>query len=59
MGYKANPRGGFFARVCAHCPDKAQADRLARDAGLPVSHGICERCYAKQLSALMGEQSEP
>lgn len=28
-------------RVCGWCPDKPEADRVAKEMGLEVSHGIC------------------
>lgn len=49
MGLAAD---GRTARVCAYCPDKTQADRLAAGDGRPVTHGICPACLAVQMPKL-------
>ena len=58
LGYAVKPTGGFVVRVCAWCPDKAEADRLAHAAGLEVTHCMCVSCYQIQLSDLLGETNE-
>ena len=59
MGYA--PREGDrkrpCVRVCAWCPDKAQADALAERHGYAVTHGLCPACYQKQISAQLGESN--
>ncbi len=39
-----HPQMAATARVCAHCPDKAEADTWAEAQGLRISHGICDPC---------------
>lgn len=48
MGY-ASDAGGILVRICAWCPDKVQAERTCRAAGLRVTHGICVDCYARMI----------
>jgi hypothetical protein len=43
-------------RVCAWCPDKMAADKLALAQGFRVTHQICPVCYNKQLAELLGEK---
>lgn len=52
MGYAAPDT----IKICAWCPDKFAADRLAREQHFKVTHGMCVDCYQKQLSELLGEQ---
>lgn len=53
MGYKSDGKGGFIVRVCCYyCPGKAEAEKQAKAAGFPVSHGCCTECYQKEQIAL-------
>lgn len=38
-----------MAIICAWCPDRGIAELRAREAGLPLSHGICRECAQKQF----------
>lgn len=53
MGYAVNPKGGFMARICAWCPDKAEAEAMA--GRIPITHGMCPECYQAQVRKLTGE----
>ena len=52
MGYAAPDT----IRVCAWCPDKSAADRLAREQHFKATHSMCVTCYQKQLAELLGEK---
>jgi hypothetical protein len=43
-------KDGSMGITCGWCPSKPAADAWCRQVGIPVSHGICETCYAKQLA---------
>ncbi len=47
-----------FARICAWCPDKAEADVWAEAEGLKASHGICLPCQPKLASDVTFEAGE-
>ncbi len=50
IGYKSDGKGGFIVRVCAYgCAGKAEAEKLAKDGGFKVSHGMCEKHYHAEL----------
>lgn len=53
MGYKADPKRFAVIAVCAWCPDKAAAEKLAHNAGFQVSHGICADCFQANNSKLI------
>jgi hypothetical protein len=53
LGYAADGKSFCVVKVCAWCPDKAQADKLAGESGLTVTHTICPACYARRISAIM------
>lgn len=42
-------RPDLFASVCAYCPDKAEGDAWCEARGYQASHGICERCEAREF----------
>ena len=42
-------------RICAWCPDKAEADRLAYIWGYDVTHGQCPACVQRVMAKLLGE----
>jgi hypothetical protein len=46
------------ALVCAWCPDKDKADRLAESRGLDVSHGVCSACLKKMMTDRFYEHHE-
>lgn len=53
MGYKADGKGGFIVRVCCYgCAGKTEAEKIAKDAGFPVSHGCCRSCYQTEQIAM-------
>ena len=55
LGYAPQRIAGsdlLCVRVCAYCPDKAEAERQAQAAECDVTHAICVPCYQKQLDAL-------
>lgn len=58
LGYKPSTSGRPLVRVCAWCPDRAEAERQAREARHDVTHGICPACYYRQLSTVMGERED-
>lgn len=49
MGY-CSPVG--TVKICAWCPDKAAADKIAKDSGLMVTHGMCVACFTKEQISL-------
>jgi len=49
----------FTARICAWCPDKAEADAWAVARGLYISHGMCEGCCAAELGSVAGSVPAP
>ena len=49
---------GTFAQVCAHCPDKAQAEAEAEAAGYIVSHGICPDCAWREFGIRLPPKTE-
>lgn len=55
MGFAAPRSGRACVRICGWCPDKDEADRLAKNGGCDVTHGMCKECYNKQLSERYGE----
>lgn len=32
-------------RICARCPDKSEAEEMATEAGLDMTHGECLECH--------------
>lgn len=57
MGYKRAANGGFMVRVCSYhgAPEVRKAEKWAGE--LPVSHGICCQCYAREMGAMLGESA--
>ena len=45
---------GTVFEVCAWCPPDIRevAERAGRASGLPISHGICPSCLARQLAEI-------
>lgn len=45
---------GTVFEVCAWCPPDVRevAERAGRASGLPISHGICPSCTARQLAEI-------
>lgn len=54
LGYAPHFEAFTCVRICAWCPDKKEADKLAKDAGLKVSHTCCEKCAGEQLRLALG-----
>lgn len=55
LGYSARAEGGFNVRICAWCKSKKEAEELAAEAQLEVTHGLCPECeivLLKQISEL-------
>ncbi len=46
--YRGIGEGGFV-KVCGWCPDKAQADAVAKKHGLETSHGMCPDCLTAYM----------
>lgn len=53
LGYKETPGCRTLVRVCAWCPDRKEAEKLADAAGHEVTHGACPACYQEQLRRFM------
>lgn len=51
LGYSPEFKDGFCVRICAWCPDKPQADALAKAENLGISHSICPSCFQDQQEA--------
>jgi hypothetical protein len=59
LGYRdlSTPREKKFGiAICAWCPDKDEAEAMAKAEGFNVTHGCCESCSQKQIAALLGEK---
>ena len=41
-----------FATACAWCPTRSEADAWAKKHGIPLSHGCCDSCFAKQMAEI-------
>lgn len=44
------PTCGFeppLVKICSWCPDAAENTRIAHEAGLTVTHGMCDDCKEK------------
>lgn len=46
---------GGYAKVCAWCDDKKQAEEWAAERGLQVTHGLCSLHLKKQLDEIAKE----
>ena len=51
LGYSPSPRfKRLTVRICARCPDRPVAEKLARDLGADVTHTWCPGCAKKVLA---------
>lgn len=55
MGYAPPSEGRTCVSICSYCPDTAQANALAKSENLAATHGICVKCYQKQMAEILGE----
>lgn len=40
------------ARICSHCPDKAQAEAYAAEQGQECTHAICPACFERVMAEI-------
>jgi hypothetical protein len=58
LGYKVNPGKGFMVRVCSWCPPESQKAAKALAGEIPITNGICEKCFLKMQAKQLGELVE-